>query len=94
MPFAFPLVFWEMGYENAEYRNPCTLFGGGTQSLHGKRHACRAEKYFPEAFGYRIFAPKSHHSGNAGINLAIDKRIDLEVSRLTEMENIGFAAEE
>lgn len=75
-------------------RNPCTLFGGRTQSLHGQRHACRAEKYFPEAFSYRIYTPKSHHNGNAGINHVIDKRIDLEVSRLTEMENIGFATEE
>ena len=52
------------------------------------------EKYIPEAFSYQIFAPKSNHSGNVGINLVIDKRIDLEVARLTEIENVVFAIEE
>ena len=52
------------------------------------------EKYIPEAFSYQIFAPKSNHSGNVGINLVIDKRIDLDVSRLTEIENVVFAIEE
>ena len=52
------------------------------------------EKYIPEAFSYQIFAPKSNHSGNVGINLVIDKRIDLDISSLTEIENIVFAIEE
>ena len=52
------------------------------------------KKYIPEAFSYQIFAPKSNHSGNVGINLVIDKRIDLDVSRLTEIENVVFAIEE
>ena len=52
------------------------------------------KKYIPEAFSYQIFAPKSNHSGNVGINLVIDKRIDLEISRLTEIENVVFAIEE
>lgn len=52
------------------------------------------EKYIPEAFSYQIFAPKSNHSGNVGINLVIDKRIDLDISRLTEIENVVFAIEE
>lgn len=52
------------------------------------------EKYIPEAFSYQIFAPKSNHSGNVGINLVLDKRIDLDVSRLTEIENVVFAIEE
>ena len=52
------------------------------------------EKYIPEAFSYQIFAPKSNHSGTVGINLVIDKRIDLDVSRLTEIENVVFAIEE
>ena len=52
------------------------------------------KKYIPEAFSYQIFAPKSNHSGNVGINLIIDKRIDLDVSRLTEIENVVFAIEE
>lgn len=51
-------------------------------------------KYIPEAFSYQIFAPKSNHSGNVGINLVIDKRIDLDISRLTEIENVAFAIEE
>ena len=37
------------------------------------------KKYIPEAFSYQIFAPKSNHSGNVGINLVIDKRIDLDI---------------
>ena len=52
------------------------------------------EKYIPEAFSYQIFAPKSNHSGNVGINLVIDKRIELDISRLTEIENVVFAIEE
>ena len=52
------------------------------------------EKYIPEAFSYQIFAPKSNHNGNVGINLVIDKRIDLDISRLTEIENVVFAIEE
>ena len=52
------------------------------------------KKYIPEAFSYQIFAPKSNHSGNVGINLVIDKRIDLDVSRLTEIEKVVFAIEE
>ena len=52
------------------------------------------EKYIPEAFSYQIFAPKSNNSGNVGINLVIDKRIDLDISRLTEIENVAFAIEE
>ena len=52
------------------------------------------KKYIPESFSYQIFAPKSNHSGNVGINLVIDKRIDLDISRLTEIENVVFAIEE
>lgn len=52
------------------------------------------EKYIPEAFSYQIFAPKSNNRGNVGINLVIDKRIDLDISRLTEIENVAFAIEE
>ena len=53
----------------------------------------KLKKYIPEAFSYQIFAPKSNHSGNVGINLVIDKRIDLDISRLTEIENVVFAIE-
>ena len=54
----------------------------------------KLKKYIPEAFSYQIFAPKSNHSGNVGINLVIDKRIDLDLLRLTEIENVVFAIEE
>lgn len=54
----------------------------------------KLKKYIPEPFTYQIFAPKSNHSGNVGINLVIDKRIDLDISRLTEIENVVFAIEE
>lgn len=54
----------------------------------------KLKKYIPEAFSYQIFAPKSNHSGNVGINLVIDKRIELDISRLTEIENVVFAIEE
>ena len=54
----------------------------------------KVEKYIPEAFSYQIFAPKSNCNGNVGINLIIDKRIDLDISRLTEIENVVFAIEE
>lgn len=52
------------------------------------------ERYIPEAFTYQIFAPKSNHSGNVGINLVIEKRIGLDVATLTEIENVVFAIEE
>lgn len=54
----------------------------------------KLKKYIPEVFSYQIFAPKSNHSGNVGINLVIDKRIELDISRLTEIENVVFAIEE
>lgn len=52
------------------------------------------EKYISEAFTYQIFAPKSNHDGNVGINLVIDKRIDLDIAELTKIENIVFVAED
>lgn len=52
------------------------------------------ERYIPEPFTYQVFAPKSNHSGNVGVNLVIEKRIDLDVSKLTEIENVVFATEE
>ncbi len=52
------------------------------------------KRYIPEAFTYQIFAPKSNHNGNVGINLVINKRINLDVSSLTEIENVVFAIEE
>ena len=54
----------------------------------------KLKQYITEDFTCQIFAPKSNHSGHVGVNLVIDKRIDLEVSRLTEIEHIVFAVEE
>ena len=52
------------------------------------------ERKIPESFTYQIFAPKSGNAGNVGLNVVIDKRIDMDVSRLSELENIVFAVEE
>lgn len=52
------------------------------------------EKAIPENFTYQIFAPKSGIQGNVGINVVIDKRIDMDVSRLSKLENVVFSVEE
>lgn len=52
------------------------------------------EQSISESFTYQIFAPKSGNAGSVGMNIVIDKRIDLDVSRLCELDNIVFAVEE
>ena len=52
------------------------------------------EREIPESFTYRIFAPKSGNQGSVGLNVVIDKRIDMDVSCLSSVENIVFAVEE
>lgn len=52
------------------------------------------EREIPESFTYQIFAPKSGSRGSVGLNVVIDKRIDMDVSRLSSVENIVFAVEE
>ena len=52
------------------------------------------EKTIPESFTYQIFAPKSGIQGNVGINVVIDKRIDMDVSRLSALENVVYSVEE
>ena len=54
----------------------------------------RLENSIPESFTYQIFAPKSGTKGHVGLNVVIDKRIDLDVSALSALENIVFAVEE
>ena len=54
----------------------------------------RLENVIPESFTYQIFAPKSGTKGHVGLNVVIDKRIDLDVSALSGLENIVFAVEE
>ena len=52
------------------------------------------EREIPESFTYQIFAPKSGNRGSVGLNVVIDKRIDIDVSGLSSIENIVFAVEE
>ena len=52
------------------------------------------ERKIPESFTYKIFAPKSGNQGSVGLNVVIDKRIDMDVSCLSSVENIVFAVEE
>ena len=52
------------------------------------------ERAIPESFNYQIFAPKSGNQGSVGLNVVIDKRIDMDVSCLSSVENIVFAVEE
>lgn len=52
------------------------------------------EQYITESFTYQIFAPKSNHNGHVGLNVVIEKRMDLDVSKLTEIQNVVFAVEE
>lgn len=48
----------------------------------------------PDNFTYQIFAPKSEKSGNIGMNIVIDKRIDLDIQSILKLENVAFAIEE
>ena len=52
------------------------------------------EREIPESFTYQIFASKSGNQGSVGLNVVIDKRIDMDVSGLSSIENIVFAVEE
>ena len=54
----------------------------------------KLETTIPESFTYQIFAPKSGNTGSVGLNVVIDKRIDMDVSCLSSVENIVFAVEE
>ena len=52
------------------------------------------EREIPESFTHRIFAVKIGNQGSVGLNVVIDKRIDMDVSGLSSVENIVFAVEE
>lgn len=54
----------------------------------------KLETTIPESFTYQIFAPKSGNTGSVGLNVVIDKRIDMDVSSLSSIDNIVFAVEE
>lgn len=45
-------------------------------------------------FSFRIMPAKSGKNGNIGLNLIIDKRYDLDLDSLCEIDNIIFAVEE
>ena len=52
------------------------------------------EREIPESFTYQIFAPKSGNQGSVGLNVVIEKRIELVESGLSSIDNIVFAVEE
>lgn len=52
------------------------------------------KEVIPEGFTYQIFAPKSEKQGNLGVNLVIEKSVDINVGSLCEIENIVYAVEE
>ena len=54
----------------------------------------KLETTIPESFTYQIFAPKSGNTGSVGLNVVIDKRIDMDVSSLSSIDDIVFAVEE
>ncbi len=45
-------------------------------------------------FSYQIFAPKSGCAGNVGINIVLDKNLDIETLKVSELENVVFVIEE
>lgn len=45
-------------------------------------------------FTYQIFAPKSQKSGNIGMDIVIDKKININLATLCEIDNIVYAVEE
>ena len=50
------------------------------------------EREIPESFTYQIFAPKSGNRGSVGLNVVIDKRIDMDVSCLSYVEKYSFCS--
>lgn len=54
----------------------------------------KLQNTIPEKFSFQLFPPKSNKEGNIGINLVLDKRIDINLSNLIKIENIVYAVEE
>ncbi len=50
--------------------------------------------YIPTEFSYKFLAPKSNFQGNLGINVIIERRQQLDINKLTEIENVVFTEEE
>lgn len=49
---------------------------------------------FQVTFIHRMMAPKSNFEGHLGINLIIDRRLDLDILKLNEIEHVVFVEEE
>lgn len=47
-----------------------------------------------EPFSFQTIAPKSGQSGHLGLNVVIEKRIDLDIAKLCEIDNVVFAVED
>lgn len=47
-----------------------------------------------EPFSFQTITPKSGQSGHLGLNVVIEKRIDLDVANLCEINNVVFAVED
>lgn len=52
------------------------------------------ENAFPGKISYQVISAKSNNHENVGINIIADKRINVEVSKLLQIENVVFAIEE
>lgn len=52
------------------------------------------ENIITEPFTFQTNAPKSECSGHLGLNIVIEKRIDLEVEKFCDIENVIFAEED
>ena len=51
-------------------------------------------EYIHTEFAYKFLAPKSCLQGNLGINIIIEKRQYLDITKLIQIENVVFAEEE
>jgi len=45
-------------------------------------------------FNHRMMAPKSNKEGNLGINIIINRRLDLDILKIKELEHVVFVEEE
>lgn len=54
----------------------------------------KASQMLNVSFAHRMMAPKSGQSGHLGINIIIDRRLDVDMMRLKELEHVVFVEEE
>lgn len=52
------------------------------------------ESTIPESFSYQIFPPKSGCSGNVGISIVLDSRLEGDITNLCDIEHVVFAVDE